>query len=73
MVITILSKSLSLFYYFMDILDRVYILLDTDQRRYYDSLAMFSPFLHSLGIIVLHHYPRRTLMIDGCTFHNTLH
>jgi len=70
MVITMLSKNLSSFHYFLDISDGVHLLLDTNQRRYYDSLVMFNPFLYSL---LLHLYPQRRLMIDGFSFLNTLH
>ena len=70
MVITMVSKNLSSFHYFLDISDGVHLLLDTYQRGYYNRLVMFSPFLH---FILLHLYPQRRLMIDDFSFLNTLH
>ena len=65
MVITMLSNNLISFHYFLDILDGVPLLLDTNQRVYYNSLVIFSPFLHSL---LLHLYPQRRLIIDDLVF-----
>ena len=48
MVIIVLSKNLSSFHYFLDISYEVHLLLDTNQRGYYDNLVMFSLFLHFL-------------------------
>ena len=70
MLITMLSKNLSSFHYFLDISNGVHLLFDTNQRGYYDSLVMFNPFLHS---ILLHLYPQRRLTIDDFSFLNTLH
>jgi len=39
MVITMLSKNLNSFYYFLDISDGLHLLLDTNQRGYYNNLG----------------------------------